>query len=144
MRLSVRNLGRYSYIVFASETVVFDDYGKPVIKCPTEAEAVEYIQAGRRPCIVISCDKANGKSPVYTVIPGTTKMRKDYIPIHFNIEPSEIKGFLRHTTMFLPEQLVTINEEQIIQTAGMIVSTDAIKKVDAMLVRQLHIGEYDG
>jgi len=44
MRLSVRNSGRYSYIVFASETVVFDDYGKPVIKCPTEAEAVEYIR----------------------------------------------------------------------------------------------------
>ena len=43
MRLSVRNSGRYSYIVFTSETVVFDDYGKPVIKCPTEAEAVEYI-----------------------------------------------------------------------------------------------------
>lgn len=95
-------------------------------------------------CIVISCDKANGKSPVYTVIPGTTKMRKNYIPVHFNIEPSEIRGFLRHTTMFLPEQLVTINEEQIIQTAGVIVSTDAIKKVDAMLVRQLQIGEYDG
>ena len=98
---------------------------------------LRHIQAGRRPCIVISCDKANGKSPVYTVIPGTTKLRKDYIPVHFNIEPSEIRGFLRHTTMFLPEQLVTINEEQIIQTAGMIVSTDAIKKVDAMLVRQL-------
>ena len=48
------------------------------------------------------------------------------------------------TTMFLPEQLITINEEQIIQTAGMIVSTDAIKKVDGMLVRQLQIGEYDG
>ena len=89
-------------------------------------------------------DKANGKSPVYTVVPGTTKLNKDYIPVHFNIEPSEIRGFLRHTTMFLPEQLVTINEEQIIQTAGMIVSTDAIKKVDAMLVRQLQIGEYDG
>ena len=41
-------------------------------------------------------------------------------------------------------QLVTINEEQIIQTDGMIVSTDAIKKVDAMLIRQLQIGEYDG
>lgn len=44
MRLSVRNSGRYSYIVFTSETVVFDDYGKPVIKCTTEAEAVEYIR----------------------------------------------------------------------------------------------------
>ena len=32
MRLSVRNSGRYSYIVFASETVVFDDYGKPAEK----------------------------------------------------------------------------------------------------------------
>lgn len=42
MRLSVRNC-RYSYIIFASETVVFDDCGKPVVKCPTEAEAVEYI-----------------------------------------------------------------------------------------------------
>ncbi len=100
---------------------------------------LRHIQAGRRPCIVISCDKANGKSPVYTVVPGTTKLKKDYIPVHFNIEPSEIRGFLRHTTMFLPEQLVTINEEQIIQTAGMIVSTDAIKKVDAMLVRQLQM-----
>ena len=105
---------------------------------------LRHIQAGRRPCIVISCDKANGKSPVYTVVPGTTKLKKDYIPVHFNIEPSEIRGFLRHTTMFLPEQLVTINEEQIIQTAGMIVSTDAKKKVEAMLVRQLQIGEYDG
>lgn len=40
--------------------------------------------------------------------------------------------------------LSDMDEEQIIQTAGMIVSTDAIKKVDAMLVRQLQIGEYDG
>lgn len=64
------------------------------------------------------------------------------MPCYTNI--CQVRGFLRHTTMFLPEQLVTINEEQIIQTAGMIVSTDAIKKVDAMLVRQLQIGEYDG
>ena len=62
---------------------------------------LRHIQAGRRPCIVISCDKANGKSPVYTVVPGTTKLKKDYIPVHFNIEPSEIRGFLRHTTMFI-------------------------------------------
>ena len=38
---------------------------------------LRHIQAGRRPCIVISCDKANGKSPVYTVVPGTTKLKKD-------------------------------------------------------------------
>lgn len=37
---------------------------------------LRHIQAGRRPCIVISCDKANGKSPVYTVVPGTTKLKR--------------------------------------------------------------------
>ena len=55
-----------------------------------------------------------------------------------------VRNLGRYTTMFLPEQLVTINEEQIIQTAGMIVNTDAIKMVDEMLIRQLQIGEYDG
>lgn len=62
----------------------------------------------------------------------------------FEITQKFVAEYLGDTTMFLPEQLVTINEEQIIQTAGMIVSTDAIKKVDAMLIRQLQIGEYDG
>ena len=43
MRLSVRNSGRYSYIVFASETVVFDNKKKKKNKKQTKAEAVEYI-----------------------------------------------------------------------------------------------------
>ena len=43
MRLSVRNSGRYSYIVFAKKKKKNNDYGMPVIKCPTEAEAEEYI-----------------------------------------------------------------------------------------------------
>ena len=70
------------------------------------------------------------------------RVAKQLIQLNNNYRYSDNSG--SDTTMFLPEQLVTINEEQIIQTAGMIVSTDAIKKVDAMLVRQLQIGEYDG
>ena len=54
---------------------------------------LRHIQAGRRPCIVISCDKANGKSPVYTVIPGTTKLRKDYIPVHLILSLQKLKAF---------------------------------------------------
>lgn len=52
----------------------------------------------------------------------------------------------KHATAFLclwTESAPYVHYESI-QTAGMIVSTDAIKKVDAMLVRQLQIGEYDG
>lgn len=39
---------------------------------------IKHIQAGRRPCIVVSCDKANRNAPVYTVIPGTTNLEKNH------------------------------------------------------------------
>ena len=40
--------------------------------------------------------------------------------------------------------MLQVKMETVYKGAGMIVSTDAIKKIDAMLVRQLQIGEYDG
>lgn len=40
----VRGMGKYSYIVFPSETVVFDNCGNTVVKCSTETEAVKYIR----------------------------------------------------------------------------------------------------
>lgn len=43
MRLSVRTGRKYSYIVYPSEVVVYDDCGNAVVKCPTEEEAKEYI-----------------------------------------------------------------------------------------------------
>ena len=105
---------------------------------------IKHIQAGRRPCIVVSCDKANRNAPVYTVIPGTTNLEKNHIPVHFEINPKDIKGYLKCKTMFLPEQIITINKSQVIQTAGIITNTEAIKLIDDMLIRQLQIGEYDG
>lgn len=42
--MKVSRNSKYSYKVFSSETVVFDNHGEVVIKCPTEDEAVEYIR----------------------------------------------------------------------------------------------------
>ena len=42
--MKVSRKSKYSYKVFSSETVVFDNHGKVVIKCPTEDEAAEYIR----------------------------------------------------------------------------------------------------
>lgn len=44
MKSDVSGTEKYSYIIFPSETVVFDNCGNIVVKCPTEAEAVEYIR----------------------------------------------------------------------------------------------------
>lgn len=42
--MKVSRNSKYSYKVFSSETVVFDNDGKVIVKCPTEDEAVEYIR----------------------------------------------------------------------------------------------------
>lgn len=44
MKSNVRSTEKYSYVIFPSEAAVFDNCGNTVIKCPTEAEAVEYIR----------------------------------------------------------------------------------------------------
>lgn len=44
MQLSVRTVRKYSYIVYPSEVVVYDNCGNAVVKCPTEQEAKEYIR----------------------------------------------------------------------------------------------------
>lgn len=34
----------YYLIIYSSETIVFDRTGKKIVACPTEDEAIEYIQ----------------------------------------------------------------------------------------------------
>ena len=100
----------------------------------------KHIQSGMRPCLVVSCDVANRKSSVYTVIPGTTKKQQKHIPVHFEVATDDVKGYLNHNTVFLPEQLCTVSKEQIIQIAGLITNEDIITLADRMLIRQLGIG----
>ena len=53
-----------------------------------------HIQSGCRPCIVVSCNKANKHAPVYTVIPGTTQYEKADFPVHFMLEPDDVEDHL--------------------------------------------------
>ena len=64
-----------------------------------------HLQSGRRPCIVVSGNKANQSSKTFNIIPGTTKQKKDNFPIHLKISPEDIHGFLGKPTIFLIEQL---------------------------------------
>jgi mRNA interferase MazF len=99
-----------------------------------------HIQSGFRPCIVVSCDIANRHAPIYTVIPGTTQYQKKDFPVHFTIKPSDIDGFLKKNTVFLAEQICTINSNQVISLAGNIVCEEAIDEVNRMIRKQLELG----
>lgn len=98
-----------------------------------------HIQSGCRPCIVVSCNKANKYAPVYTVIPGTTQYEKADFPVHFTVKPSDIEGYLKKDTVFLAEQICTVDEEQVLSLAGNIISEEAIQVVNSKLKRQLEL-----
>lgn len=99
-----------------------------------------HIQSGLRPCIVVSCNKANRYAPVYTVIPGTTQYEKSEFPVHFEIKPGDIDGFLKKNTIFLTEQICTIDAEQVLSIAGNIIVEEAVAVINKMIMRQLELG----
>lgn len=44
MKTTIDFVPPYTYRVYGAETVVYDSKGKRVVACPTEQEAIEYIQ----------------------------------------------------------------------------------------------------
>ena len=98
-----------------------------------------HIQSGRRPCLIVNTNKSNAK--VYTVMPGTCQMEKDGFPVHVTIEPNEVQGSLNKTTIFMAEQLVTVDENQVMLMAGYLKKeSDAMRRINEVLMRQLEIG----
>lgn len=97
-----------------------------------------HIQSGRRPCLIVNTNKSNAK--VYTVMPGTCQMEKDGFPVHVTIEPNEVQGSLSRTTIFMAEQLVTVDEKQVMLMAGYLKKeSDAMRRINEVLMRQLEI-----
>jgi len=98
------------------------------------------VQSGIRPCIVISNDIGNKHSPVYTVIPGTTKDKREDFPVHALIKPAQVKGKLYKDTVFMGEQICTIGKDQIVDIAGIIKDEEIINQIDSIIRREFALG----
>ena len=101
-----------------------------------------HLQSGRRPCVVISADKANQSSHTYNVLPGTTKQKEDDFPVHQKLMPREISGYLGKPTIFLAEQICTIDKKQVLCKVGHVdKKSEAISKINQIIARQLDLKE---
>lgn len=97
-----------------------------------------HIQSGRRPCLIVNTNKS--RANVYTVMPGTCNEERDGFPVHVTVEPSHIIGGIRKRTIFMAEQLVTVDEEDVIYSAGKIDrNTDVMERINEALIRQLQL-----
>lgn len=91
------------------------------------------IQRGKRPCVVVSNEKANFFSNVIMVVPLTTKATKVY-PTQTLIEAGE-ENNLENDSMALCEQIVPINKrEQLLFLIGRVTKDQMAAIEKAMLI----------
>lgn len=73
-----------------------------------------HVQGGRRPVIIVSNNKANKYSPVVTIAPLTSQVRKRFLPTHVTL----FAEGLSTVSIALCEQLTTIDKCQLIRRVG--------------------------
>lgn len=72
------------------------------------------IQGGVRPVLIVSNDKNNQYSPNVTIVPLTTKSKRN-LPTHVTLDQ---KDFLNEVSIALVEQITTISKEGVIKYMG--------------------------
>lgn len=93
-----------------------------------------HIQCGVRPVLVVSNNKANRYSPVITVIPLTSKTKKNPLPTHVLLK--KYCG-LRQESIALVEQITSINKSCLRNKIGSIKQTIAEALVNNAIRTQL-------
>lgn len=98
------------------------------------------IQAGIRPVIVISNNRANKFSTVFTVVPLTTKLfKKRNLPTHVFVSAFTSVGLGQHS-IALCEQVTSINHEEIIGNLGYVDDSTLEQITEAV---KIQIGVYE-
>ena len=87
----------------------------------------------RRPCVVVSNNKANAFTGLVTVVPMTSK-EKSPIPTRVPYDGKTVHG------TFLCEQVITISNERLLNFCGE-VDEGSMKKIDAALCVQLDLSD---
>lgn len=93
------------------------------------------LQEGVRPILVISNDKCNEHSPIITIVPFTTKLRKNPLPTHVVVEGCG----LRTKSLVLAEQILSINKCRLERRLGSIRESQYEKKIDNAIKIQLNV-----
>ena len=91
------------------------------------------VQEGERPVLVISNNAANSHSPIITVLPITSKIKKAYLQTHVHIH-------LHQKSMVLAEQITTVGKGSLCNLVGS-VSEAKMGEIENAVKVQLGIKE---
>ena len=99
------------------------------------------LQQGRRPLLLLGNDKACEYSPIISVIPLSSKQRKEKsIPTHVLIKPADtLNGKLKKDSVALTEQLRCISNESLIGGRVDSVNQETMNEIEKNIKLQLGI-----
>lgn len=103
------------------------------------------VQEGCRPVLVISDDLYNQYSRTVTVLPMTSKMKKEWMDTHIQLSEEELEkaedyGYF-DPSMVLAEQMTTVDKRQFRSYVGRVVNEEKVKELEGAALAQLGIKE---
>lgn len=97
------------------------------------------VQSGNRPVLVISNDMANRNSPIITVIPLSSKLKKLELPVHIVLTESDCE-MLRdehlEDSILLVEQITTIDKVALSNRFCRVISAQKKHEIEAAVKKQ--------
>ena len=66
-------------------------------------------QSGERPCLVVSSNRNNIVSPIITVCPITTRLRRN--PMHISISKDNVQGYFLKDSEIMVEQITILDKK---------------------------------
>ena len=98
-------------------------------------------QSGERPCLVVSSNHNNIVSPVMTVCPITTKIRRN--PMHIPINKENVQGYFSKDSEIMVEQITILDKRSIISKYGYL-KPEFMAEVDEVLYKHLGLAAPSG
>jgi mRNA interferase MazF len=97
------------------------------------------VQSGNRPVLVISNDMANRNSPIITVIPMSSKLKKLELPVHIPVTGRDCE-MLRdeglEESILLVEQITTIDKMVLCNRLCRVTSAKKKQEIEAAVKKQ--------
>lgn len=111
-----------------------------IIKANIKYEGTGSVQTKERPYVVVSNPIGTKHGTIITVMPLTSKIKKENMPVHGCIKANNVNG-LSFYSMVLGEQPVTISKDEIKEKLGTITNQKEKNMINKICYNTFFFGE---
>ena len=111
-----------------------------IIKANIKYEGSGSVQTKERPYVVVSNPVGTKNGTIITVMPLTSKFKKENMPVHSCIKANNINGLSLYS-MILGEQPITISKDEVEEKLGMVTNQKEKNMINKICYNTFFFGE---